>query len=78
MDNVIDKIKNELTEFGNVEFILNCDVFALYMTRDKVSLSQGRIPFKILEILLKYLGKEKPNIGGMTNDDDFLFVRLKP
>lgn len=74
----MDKLIYELSKLGIVQSIKNDFVFTLLMTKDKQDLSSNQIPFKVMELVVDFVGKDKPNIEVMKNEAEFLLLILKP
>ena len=74
----MEKLKLELAKIGTIEVIKNDYVFTLLLTKDKIDLDSNRIPFKVLELITKYIAEEKPKIEVMKNNKNFIRIVLKP
>ena len=77
---LMNKLIEKLNFYGNVEVIRNDFVFTLLLTKKQngLSLSAGQIPLKVLEVVINFIGSEKPNIEVMKNEENFLLIILKP
>lgn len=70
----MEKLVNELTNYGKILFIKDGDNFTLLM---RINYEMGDVELKILALITEYLSHKKV-IDVMVNEDECLLIVLKP